>query len=497
MSYGSKKPSRAKRSPERISNVTVGTHISRGSKNSSRNTSSKQASYSNAKKNARARRGMVEQVMPETLSGETAAEHAKRVSRPHYTVALKRHSSARGVVIGILVTVLILAIAVIVGGFAFVNSVNEKMALTNTDTKAALVLASEDEPAYVLLVGEFFEAGKEYTGPELIMLARLDAETKQVTLMSIPPDTQVALSNGEYRRIAEAQLLGDDSELITEVSELMGVSISHIVKADDDQFVDLIDEFGGITVDVAEEVDDPNAGSVYLPAGEQTLDGKSALTLCRATNFSTGEKMRSENQCKVVTALAKKVLELESIDMLLTLDRVAEKIETDVDFMAAISLIDSFRGISDDYIYSERIPGYSMTSEETGNKFFILNEAVWVAMQAAMDSGERPSDAIPEAAPINPADFDITVRNGSGVTGGAQQVADVLYAAGFPIKETGNADLYVYEETLVIYHTENMMDAAEAAVEALGVGRAVASNGFYTFESSLLVVVGKDWKPLN
>ena len=83
------------------------------------------------------------------------------------------------------------------------------------------------------------------------------------------------------------------------------------------------------------------------------------------------------------------------------------------------------------------------------------------------------------------------------MTGGAQQMSDALTEKGYKVADTGNAADYVYNETLVIYQDNAFKDAAESVVSDLGVGRAVASNGFYAFETDVLVVLGKDWQPLN
>ena len=118
-------------------------------------------------------------------------------------------------------------------------------------------------------------------------------------------------------------------------------------------------------------------------------------------------------------------------------------------------------------------------------------------MLAAIEAGEDPTPAESEGPTVDPASFTVTVRNGSGITGGAQQMSDALAEGGFNVTETGNADQYVYNETLVVYQDDAYKEAAESVVKYLGTGRAVPSNGFYAFETDVLVMLGKDWQPLN
>ena len=83
------------------------------------------------------------------------------------------------------------------------------------------------------------------------------------------------------------------------------------------------------------------------------------------------------------------------------------------------------------------------------------------------------------------------------MTGGATTLAQILTDAGFTVAETGNADSYVYTETLVIYLDPEYKQACEAVVQALGIGRVVNGLNGYTFDTEVLVVLGSDWKPLS
>ena len=87
----------------------------------------------------------------------------------------------------------------------------------------------------------------------------------------------------------------------------------------------------------------------------------------------------------------------------------------------------------------------------------------------------------------------ITVLNGAGIDGYSAQAAEVLTNNGFKVDETGNAESFVYDETLVIYREEKDKTAAEAIVQALGKGRTVSAGVYYSLKTDVQVVVGKDW----
>lgn len=489
--------SHSNRTSRKLRDATIGTHVPSSSRKAAGRIRSDAVEFSNPRKATRAQRGFVDHVLPTTSTRESESAYSKRVGRRDFADGIQRKARVKGIVIAIAVVLLVACIAGGVGVAAYFGSVSDKMGLGDSNAKGALVAPAEGKAPYVLLVGEFSRPGQAYEGPDMLMLARVDSTDKQVSLVSVPANAQVSLSDGQAHRIADAQLIGGDEYLVSTVASYTGVSISHIVKTDASGLESLVDALGGLTVEVAQEVDDPNAGDVYIPAGTQTLDGSAVLTLCRAINFAEADETRAENQQQVVLALADKLLDTNALSIIPTLDSIASTVRTDYSASDAMALIDSLRGIDVSQAYAVRIPGYELTSSSTGIAYFVASDDEWSTMLAALEAGEDPTPPETAGVTVDPASFGITVRNGSGITGGAQQMADALVAGGFNVVETGNADQYVYNETLVIYQDNQYRDAAESVVAHLGVGRAVPSNGFYTFETDVLVVLGKDWQPLN
>ncbi len=440
---------------------------------------------------------MISQVQPRTSSGESAAAYSRRVGKRQFTETVQRRARTRGILVAVIVAIAVIGIAGGVGTMAYMGSVSDKMSLGNSNAKAALTAAKDTKTQYILFAGEHYEPGKSYTGPDVIMLVRLDEGAKQASILSIPPNLQTTFSDGKTHSISDAQTMGGDAALITAVSEFVEVPISHFVKTDAARFPKLVDALGGVEVKVTEEVDDPAAGDVYIPAGTQTLNGQAALTYCRATNFSGGEDQRAKNQTAFATAMLAKLLEKSSGTAAFTLDGIADTVKTDLSASDAMALIDVVRSIPPDHLYSTKVPGYISVNTATGARTFSVSKTSWDVVRQAVVDGKNPSDAIGKAAAVDPKSFTITLKNGSGVTGGAQQVAAILGAGGFQIAEIGNAESFAYDETLVIYKDPAKEAAAETVVNSLGVGRSVQANSFYTFETDVLVMVGKDWKPLN
>ncbi|MEQ3362861.1 LCP family protein [Raoultibacter massiliensis] len=489
--------SHSNRTSRKLRDATIGTHVPSSARKTPGRASGSSVEFSNPRKSVRAQRGIVDHVLPTTSTRESDSAYSRRVSQRDFADGIQRKARFKGIAIALAVVLLVVCVAGGVGIAAYFGSVSDKMSLGDSNAKSALVAPAEGDAPYTLLVGEFSRAGQDYEGPDMLMLVRVDSESKQVTLVSVPANAQVSLSDGNAHRIADAQLLGGDEYLVSTVASFTGVNVSHLIKTDAEGLESLVDYLGGLTVDIGQEVDDPNAGDTYIPAGTQTLDGKTVLTLCRALNFAEGDETRAENQQKVVLALAEKLLQTNAFSIIPTLDAIAGTVRTDYSASDAMGLIDSLRGVDLSRVHAVRMPGYALTSSTTGAEYFIASEDEWAAMLEAIEAGEDPTPADETALSVDPASFKITVRNGSGITGGAQQMADSLAEGGFQVTETGNADQYVYNETLVVYQDDAYKEAAESVVKYLGTGRAVPSNGFYAFETDVLVMLGKDWQPLN
>lgn len=489
--------SHQKNMSRRIRSATIGTHAQGAPVKSSRRVGTGAVEFSNPRKSNRAKRGEVDHVLPTTSSRESETAYSKRVSQRRYTESFQRKARVKGIIIAIICIVAIICIAGGVGAAAYFGSVSDKMSLGDSNAATALVAPSEGKATYVLLEGEFSQAGQAYEGPDMLMLARIDSVKKSVAFISIPVNLQVTLNDGNIHKIADAQMIGGDSYLISTVASVTGVSVSHLVKTDGPGLVSLVDTLGGLEIDVAQEVDDPNAGALYIAQGLQTLDGQAVLTLCRAANFTDAIETRTANQRAVAEALLGKLLDTNMFSIIPTLDSISSMVKTDYSAGDAIAALDVLRDLPLDQAYSLQLPGYGTTNTATGVEYFVVSSTEWTEMLAALDAGEDPLAENEAVLEVDPASFTITVQNGSGLTGGASLMSERLTQGGFSVAASGNAERYVYNETLVVYKDAAFSNAAEALVKYLGTGRAIASNGYYTFDTDVLVVLGKDWQPLN
>lgn len=178
----------------------------------------------------------------------------------------------------------------------------------------------EGDRITILLLGT--DGRDEEFGPprtDLMMLAILDRSPQRVTLISIPRDLWVPIYGHGEAKINTAYFLGSLAEQGPEltqmtVEDLVGTPIHHVVEIDFNGFRTLIDEMGGVHIDVPEAIDDPlypdgHYGTLHLqiPAGVQLMDGELALRYAR-TRYGGTDQGRSSRQQAIIMAMREKAL---------------------------------------------------------------------------------------------------------------------------------------------------------------------------------------------
>ena len=463
----------SKLTSHRMRSATIGTHVPQRARASRRGMNAEAVGFSNSRKKRRAARGIVDHVTPSTASGESSQDYSRRVSRRQFAEEIQRKARVRRIVAVVGVAFVVLCVAAGVGSLAFLGSVDGKLSLGDSNAPTALVAATDGEPYYLLV--------------------RVDEGARAATVVSLPSNLQVKLSDGAAHPLYDVAALGGDAALVEAVAGFAGVNVSHFARTDAEGIAHLVDAVGGVLVNVAEEVDDPTAGDVYLAEGEQALDGAAALTLLRAQNYAGGVESQAANRAAFFFALANKLMEPHGLGMIMRLDQTASDVQTDWKTLDLMALADALRGLQTTYAAS--VPGHETSVDGTSQ--YVASGGDWTDLMDRVRAGDDP--AAPEAAApaVDPASFTVAVRNGTDVTGSAAQLTKTLEAQGFKVVETGNVDDYtVYPETLVIYHDEALSPAADAVVKAMGAGRAINGGSYYTFEADVLVIIGTDYQPI-
>ena len=165
----------------------------------------------------------------------------------------------------------------------------------------------------VLLVGEDQSAARRARGyigdnTDALMIVSVDPGQKRVVMINLPRDTvNIPLANGQLwtgKVNAIANSYGIDV-LRQAMATLLNIRVPYYVKVNMDDFVDLVDAVGGISVKVKTLVREDRWGLYLTPGQRVHLDGRTALHFARARHWDS-DYARAARQQQVIHALALK-----------------------------------------------------------------------------------------------------------------------------------------------------------------------------------------------
>ena len=439
----------------------------------------------------------------------TIGTHVARQGEPRSRVsarneAIARRARVRRIAVGAVAVVIVAAVAIGAGLMAFRGVVGGALSLKDSDARDALVAVKAGEPSYVLFSVELGAVAEplERSGPDVILLGRLDPENRTFALVNVPSGLQITTDN-QSDSIASIAASQGDAAMIKALSTLAKIDISHFVKiASEEGTAGLVDALGGIQVDVRQAIDDPHAGHVCIPKGRQTLNGESALTFLRATNVEYGSEDRLLNQLDFATQVVAKVFSNEG-NFTKRLESIGAFVQTDYSLSDIESVDGWLGGIGADDISTAVLPGYftvvtNVTGGDEGR--YVSTSSDVAELIEKLESNEKLSaNSIGSVDLVKPSSFTVSVQNGTSVEGAAAAMADLLKADGFKVGDVGNAENPVYEETIVVYKGSDGegLSRAKTVIDAIGVGRAVDGDAYYSFDSDVLLIIGSDNKPVS
>ncbi len=204
----------------------------------------------------------------------------------------------RRILIGTLLVILMLALGIAGGAYLWFHQSLNAIRAHSPAVKIAqkeLDLPLPGQAAVALVLGYDQRAGKEYSSvsrSDTIMLIRADPRTKTISLFSFPRDLTVPIwckhHDLGYSKINSAYAdCGPEGSLET-VKELTGLRISYLITVNFHGFKEIVDQLGGVWMDVDRRYYNKNTGAAYddyaninLQPGYQLLSGEQALDFVR------------------------------------------------------------------------------------------------------------------------------------------------------------------------------------------------------------------------
>lgn len=165
----------------------------------------------------------------------------------------------------------------------------------------------------VLLIGLDTFDGVGSGNSDVMMIVSINNETKKITLCSLFRDSYTYFDTAYGPRTSKINAAygnGGPKYLVDAVENNYKIKIDYYAAVDFTAFEQVIDEVGGVNLDVTQNEADGiyEYANISVPVGENVLlNGEQALYFSRMRKiYTSGDIQRTENQRKVITALINK-----------------------------------------------------------------------------------------------------------------------------------------------------------------------------------------------
>lgn len=186
---------------------------------------------------------------------------------------------------------------------------------------------------------------------DALMIASINNKTKDIKLVSVYRDTYLDNTNGEYRKATECYYFGGPKRSMAMLNVNLDLDIQDFVTVDFGVVAEVVDELGGIEIDVQEdEITHLNnyqvegsevTGKEIVPvtyAGPQTLNGLQTLSYCRIRYTEGSDYKRTERQRTVLEQILKKAKSTDLLTLNSIIDKVAGNILTSLSTTEILNL---------------------------------------------------------------------------------------------------------------------------------------------------------------
>lgn len=196
---------------------------------------------------------------------------------------------------------------------------------------------------------------------DVIMVASINNETKEIRLVSVYRDTYLSISDdNEYNKANAAYSHGGVKNAVKMLNRNLDLDITNYICVDWKALIETIDALGGVEIDVQEnEVEYLNAyvgdlvywipeadGSMVAGPGLQTLNGTQATAYARI-RYTTGDDfMRAARQRIVLQAMMDKVKQADVKTLFTIVNDVADDVSTSFNLGQLLGLASAVKDYS-------------------------------------------------------------------------------------------------------------------------------------------------------
>lgn len=250
-------------------------------------------------------------------------------------------------------------------------------------TPAQTALARENGPMNILLIGVDQSAPGTRGRSDTMMLARVEPSTGEVRLVSFLRDLYLPIPGVGKTRLNAAYQHGGEALLKQTLAKNFDLSVDHTVTVNFSMLRDLVDQLGGVELDIAEKernalnklIREYNAdfgltGGEITESGTQVLDGRQALCYSRLRKIDS-DFQRTSRQQRVLEGVMHRLSEMSKWQLLRLAVQNLSRVETDLTFgdLAALAPMLAGDGLS---LECTRVPFDGSYQEETIRGMMVL-----------------------------------------------------------------------------------------------------------------------------
>ncbi|MHB1903186.1 MAG: LCP family protein [Ferrimicrobium sp.] len=461
-------------------------------------------------------------------------QHQKKVVK---SSKLRRRRRIVTVLAGFIVLVLILGI----GGYVYVHYRYGQIGRVNVN--GLTTQAAGGKPENILLVGDnsrcalkkyssFYQKQHSHFGTcsqvgggrsDVTMVLHLDPAKHTAYLLSIPRDLWMPMPGGHglQLRVDDSLNSAEDSYLnlkfgptmlVKAIQQDLGIPISHYVELNFYTFERVVNTLGGITIDFPTKLKDYYSGLNITHPGCQHLNGTQALALVRARHLyyydpstgtwkydGTGDLGRIQRTHIFLRVLASEI-KASALSNPLNANALLGSILPALKLDQGFTLSDL---VSLALTYSHVNPGAIPTTTlpviiPNGTFHDLANPSNYQA-PGSIVLPYQPNDltqiskflgsSATNYQAVKPSSVTVSVRNGSGVNGEAQQTATELHALGYKIQSVSNATYAGSDSEAVVSYRPGDLAMGERVLSSL-TGQAIMAQGPSSQSADVVLTTG-------
>jgi LCP family protein required for cell wall assembly len=359
-------------------------------------------------------------------------------------------------------------------------------------------------------------------GPPLadtIILATYDPQSQTVGMLSIPRDLWAELPGLGYHKINQSFQMGEATNYagggpgmaVDTVEKLLAIPIHFYVLVDFEAFVRLIDEIGGVKIDIPEEITiDPLGDNniKVLKPGVQTLPGELALAYARNRDTTGGDFDRAERQQQVIMGVRDRVSDFGTLPTLISkspilYQELSERVQTNLNIKQIFELAWDIQQIPDERI-RRYVLGPDQVIPSTSYEGLYILQPIPDQLLLLRDEvfSTETQASTPVTSEMSTADLiageaaSISIRNGTTTVGLAARTDYYLQSEGINALEITNAGQLQGQTTIIDY--TGKPNTTQYLAELL---RTVPGNVYHRFDPDssydIVVILGDDWATNN